>query len=451
MLMLTIASCDKKLDIEPRQSVDAATAIANTEDVEAAVVGSYALLGGPSLYGTNLLLLADISGSDASSSSSSVARYATWGGTFQGYRQVYNKSMTRDNSEAARTWTAAYRAINMANIVLSNINLVSNNTKKNTLEGEALFVRGILHFELVRFYALPWGATANNDHLGVVIRTAATKTETEAFEKAPRSTVAQVYQQVISDLTAAIAKLPNDNGTRADKFTAQAFLARVYLQQGNYAGARDAANAVIQSGKYRLNASVNAVFDNKNSNESVWEIQQNDQNNAGTSNDGMATFYASLTGIGRGDVRISSGFVNSYGANDIRRTELFYSGRTGNLHTSKWKSFSQNLPIIRIAEMYLIRAEANLRLGTNVGDTPANDYNRTRVRAQYAPVATVTLDEIIDEKFKELAFEGLRIHEIKRLRMSVGAFAWNSPRLVFPIPQRDIDASEGVLIQNPGY
>ena len=165
----------------------------------------------------------------------------------------------------------------------------------------------------------------------------------------------------------------------------------------------------------------------------------------------MATFYASLQGIGRGDIRISSGFVNSYGTSDIRRTELFYSGRTNNLHTSKWKSFSQNIPVIRIAEMYLIRAEANLRLGTNVGDTPANDYNRTRVRAQFAPVTTVTLEQIIDEKFKELAFEGLRIHEVKRLRMSVGAFAWNSPRLVFPIPQRDIDASEGVLIQNPGY
>jgi tetratricopeptide (TPR) repeat protein len=451
MLILTIASCDKKLDIEPRQSIDATTAIENTDDVEAAVVGAYALLGGGSLYGTNLLLLADIAGSDASASSSSVARYATWGGTFQGYRQVYNKSMTRDNSEAARTWTAAYRTINMANIVLSNINLVTNAAKKNTLEGEALFIRGIMHFELVRLYALPWGATANNDHLGVVIRTAATKTETEAFVKSPRNTVAEVYQQVISDLTAAVAKMPNDNGTRADKFTAQAFLARVYLQQGNYAAARDAANAVIQSGKYRLNASVTAVFDNKNSNESVWEIQQNDQNNAGTSNDGLATFYASLQGIGRGDIRISSGFVNSYGTSDIRRTELFYSGRTNNLHTSKWKSFSQNIPVIRIAEMYLIRAEANLRLGTNVGDTPANDYNRTRVRAQFAPVTTVTLEQIIDEKFKELAFEGLRIHEVKRLRMSVGAFAWNSPRLVFPIPQRDIDASEGVLIQNPGY
>jgi tetratricopeptide (TPR) repeat protein len=473
MIALTIASCDKKLDIEPRQSVDAATAIENTDDVEAAVVGSYALLGGPALYGTNLLLLADLFGSDASSGSTSAARYATWGGTFQGYRQVYNKTtLTRDNSEAARTWTAAYRTINMANIVLSNINLVTNATKKNTLEGEAFFVRGIMHFELVRLYALPWGATANNDHLGVVIRTTATKTETEAFAKEPRNTVAQVYQQVINDLTAAVAKLPNDNGTRVDKFTAHAFLARVYLQQGNYAAARDAANAVIQSNKYRLNASVTAVFDNKNSNESVWEIQQNDQNNAGTSNDGMATFYASLTGIGRGDVRIPSGFVNLYPriarvdsivnpvtnvvirrdtVPDIRRTELFYSGRTNNFHSGKWKSFSQNIPVIRIAEMYLIRAEANLRLGTVVGDTPVNDYNRTRVRAQYLPVATVTLQEIIDEKFKELAFEGLRIHEVKRLRLSVGAFPWNSPRLILPIPQRDIDASGGTLIQNEAY
>jgi hypothetical protein len=66
-------------------------------------------------------------------------------------------------------------------------------------------------------------------------------------------------------------------------------------------------------------------------------------------------------------------------------------------------------------------------------------------------MATVTLQEIIDEKFKELAFEGLRIHEVKRLRLSVGAFPWNSPRLILPIPQRDIDASGGTLIQNEAY
>lgn len=205
-----------------------------------------------------------------------------------------------------------------------------------------------------------------------------------------------------------------------------------------------------------MNASVRAVFDNKNTAESIWEIQQNDQNNAGTSNDGMATFYASLPGIGRADVRVNSGWVSGYNANDLRRSEWYYVGtgaRPGNWYTSKWKSFSQNLPVIRIAEMYLIRAECNLRLGSAVGDTPENDLAQIRnpVRTNLPVIVNPTLNDVLNERFLELAFEGTRIHDFKRLHMSTGAFAWDSPKLVFPIPQRDIDASEGILAQNPGY
>jgi tetratricopeptide (TPR) repeat protein len=313
-----------------------------------------------------------------------------------------------------------------------------------------------LHFELVRYYALPWGAMAGNSQLGVVIRTKPTKAEAEAFEKQPRNTVAEVYQQVIADLTSAAGKLPNDNGTRVDKYTALAFLAKVYLQKGDYANALNASNQVIQSGNYRLNASVRAVFDNKNTAESVWEIQQNDQNNAGTSNDGLATFYASYPGIGRADIRIASAWVNSYDPSDLRKQEWYYTGtglRPGNLYTSKWKSFSQNLPVIRIAEMYLIRAECNLRLGSVTGDTPANDLSKIRnpVRANLPVIAAPTLAQVLNERFLELAFEGARIHDLKRLQLPTGTFAWNDPKLVFPIPQREVDASTGILIQNPGY
>jgi starch-binding outer membrane protein, SusD/RagB family len=447
LLLLGMVSCDKRLDIEPRQSIDATNALSNADDVEGAVVGAYAIMGTGALYGTNLFLMADLQASEG---------YASWRGTFQGQRQIAGKTMTRDNSEAARTWTAAYRAINMANIVIDALGVVKDADRKDQLEGEALFIRGIMHFELVRYYALPWGATAANNHPGVVIRTTATKTEAAAFEKTPRSTVAQVYQQVISDLATAASLLPDDNGTRADRFTALAFLSRVYLQQSDYANARDAANQVIQSGKYAMNASVRAVFDNKNTAESIWEIQQNDQNNAGTSNDGMATFYASLPGIGRADVRVNAGWPSTYPAGDLRAAEWYYLGtgaRPGNTYTSKWKSFSQNLPVIRIAEMYLTRAETNLRLGTTVGDTPANDLAKVRnpIRTNLPVILLPTITDILNERFLELAFEGVRIHDFKRLRLSTGVYPWNDNKLVFPIPQRDVDASEGVIVQNPGY
>jgi hypothetical protein len=259
-------------------------------------------------------------------------------------------------------------------------------------------------------------------------------------------------------MTAAVGKLPADNGTRLDKYTAQAFLSRVYLQKQDYANALASANAVIASGKYKMNASVRAVFDNKNTAESVWEIQQNDQNNAGTTNDGMATFYASLPGIGRADLRVNAAWVASYPANDLRRQEWYYvsvapAARPGNWYTSKWKSFSQNLPVIRIAEMYLTRAECNLRLGSVVGDTPANDLAQIRnpVRTNLPSFVAPTLADVLNERFLELAFEGVRIHDFKRLKMSTGTFAWDSPLLVFPIPAREVDASTGIIAQNPGY
>lgn len=454
--LLMMTACNKKLDVNPKQSIDAATALTSTEDVNAAVIGCYSIMGGGSLYGTDLLQMPDLLAADPSSSSTSAARYATWSGTFTGPRQVYNKAMTRDNGEASRIWINAYLAINTANTVIDALNVVTDAALKTQYEGEALFVRGAMHFELVRLYALPWGATTANDQLGVVIKTKATKTETVASEKIARSSVAAVYTQVIADLTAAVTKLPATNGTRVNKFTALAMLSRVYLQQGDYAKALDAANQVIASGNYKMNASVGAVFSNKNSAESIWEIQQNDQNNAGTSNDGMATFYASLPGVGRADVRVTTGFVGTYPVGDLRRTEWYYVGtgaRPGNTYTSKWKSFSQNLPVIRIAEMYLTRAECNLRLSSNVGATPAADLAQVKntVRTNsVAPVAPVLAD-VLAERVLETAFEGLRIHDIKRLRLSVGTNPWNGPKLVFPIPQREVDATVGVIVQNPGY
>ena len=444
---ILLTACSKQLDLQPKQDVDATDAIKTPENVDAAAVGMYSLLGGGALYGTNLLLLPDLQASDD---------YVSWRGSFQSFRQVYNKNMARDNAEALRTWTTGYEAINMANTVLEALNIVTDADMKQQLEGEALFVRGIMHFELVRYYAAPWGASAGNSQPGIVIKTKATKDETAAFERKPRNTVSEVYAQAINDLTAATQKLPETNGTRANKYAAYAFLSRVYLQQHDYANALAAANEVIESGEFELNASISAVFDNKNTRESIFEIQQNDQNNAGTANDGMATFFASLVGIGRADVRMLSDFLDTYDANDLRLSQWYYEGvgaRPGNMYCSKWKSFSQNLPIIRLSEMYLTRAECNVRLSSSVGDTPENDVAKiiNPLRVTLPVITNPTLDDILDIRYHELAFEGLRIHDVKRLQIMTGDYDWNADELVFPIPQREVDATNGIIVQNPGY
>ncbi len=170
----------------------------------------------------------------------------------------------------------------------------------------------------------------------------------------------------------------------------------------------------------------------------------------------MATFYASFDGIGRADLRVNTDFVDTYDADDLRAQEWYYIGvgrRPGNTYCKKWASPSQNLPVVRIAEMYLTRAECNRRLGASVGDTPENDLAvvRNTVRTGLDPIVSPTVNDILNERFHELAFEGVRIHDFRRLKMATGDYDWNDNALVFPIPQREVDASEGIIKQNPGY
>jgi starch-binding outer membrane protein, SusD/RagB family len=100
--------------------------------------------------------------------------------------------------------------------------------------------------------------------------------------------------------------------------------------------------------------------------------------------------------------------------------------------------------------MYLTRAEANFRSGTSVGASPLQDVNTIRNRVGLAPLSVVTLDDILRERSLELAFEGHSLIESKRLKKSVGSLPWNSPKLIMPIPQREMDVNKN-LVQNEGY
>jgi hypothetical protein len=82
--------------------------------------------------------------------------------------------------------------------------------------------------------------------------------------------------------------------------------------------------------------------------------------------------------------------------------------------------------------MYLVRAEANFRNGTAIGATPLEDVNTVRARAGVPPLASLTLNDILAERRRELAFEGQLLHDVKRYRQAVGNLPYNSPRLIFP-------------------
>ena len=444
LIVLSASGCKKQLEIDPKQNIDAGVALNTTADVQNALTGAYTFLATGDLYGTNLVFLPDIYASD---------NYLTWRGSFTTYRNISSKAIVADNADVRRTWITAYSAINTANIVLSALNVVSDAGTKNVIEGKALFIRGIMHFELVRLYALPYDASGANTNLGVPIITKAVKTIDNVTNTVARNTVAEVYVAVENDLKSAITKLASVD----DQYAAKAFLARVYLQEGKYALARDVADDIISNSPYHLiTNSLEAPFRTKNSSEGIFEIRQNEQSNAGTSNDGLATFYASYqnsTGgdVGRADALVNEDFYNSFETGDKRQTEMIYEGtgaRTG-FFTKKWYSFYDNIPVCRVTEQYLIRAECNFRLGTNIGATPADDINTLRTRAGLEDVVP-TLDIILNEREKELDYEGFRLHDYKRTKRSIGTFAYDDPKLVFPIPDREINVNKA-LKQNPGY
>ena len=100
--------------------------------------------------------------------------------------------------------------------------------------------------------------------------------------------------------------------------------------------------------------------------------------------------------------------------------------------------------------MHLIRAESNLREGTSLGLSPEDEINALRGRSNAQPIIGLTLEDILQERQRELAFEGHRFHDAKRLKEDIDGIPYNADRLVMPIPQDDIDTNPN-LVQNPGY
>jgi hypothetical protein len=298
---------------------------------------------------------------------------------------------------------------------------------------------------LVRFWGKAWGDGDNNTNLGVPLITTSTKVVTEADNK-PRATVAAVYTQVIEDLTKAESLLADvSDAGFASKNAAQAILARVYLQQGNYAAARDAANKVISSNKFGLTPTFGEAFnDATNDDEIIFKLIVTDQD--GTNS--MNTFFAPASFQGRGDIRVQAKHLALFTADDKRGS--FFVRASNNNFTAKFINQYGDVPVVRLAEMYLIRAEANQRLNTTTGASPLEDLNTVRTRSGAAALTEATLANILTERRLELAFEGQLIHDSKRIKKNVGTLAFSDNKLVLPIPQREIDTNKS-LVQNAGY
>jgi len=441
--MLLNTGCDSKLDVSPTQSIDEDAALSTSRDVEVTLIGCYDGLQDADVYGGAFQYSSELLGNNGDLS---------FGGTFQNLLEMFNHQITTNNVTASLTWQDSYETINRCNNVLSALEIVDED-KRARVEGEARFIRGSLFFDLVRLYAKTWGDGDNAANPGVPLVLKPTRGVTEEdFVK--RNSVAEVYAQVLADLNAAKELLPETNNIYATKYAAAAQLSRVYLMQSDFAAARDEANEVIESGEFALNSDFNSLFytflnnGGANPEEYIFSIVVTQQDGVNDLNTYFGVTVADIPGTaGRGDIRVTARHRSLYEPGDVRGN---FFATTNNTYTQKHLDKFGNVLQFRLAEMLLTRAETNFRLKTAVGATPLADINAIRTRAGLKAATAVTLESILKERHLELAFEGHALHDAKRTRANVGNLPYNSPMLILPIPQREIDANKA-LVQNEGY
>ncbi len=369
-------------------------------------------------------------------------------------------------------WPTAYRSIYDANAIVEGIEASTSAMLKPltrvTLTAEAKFIRAFSYFYLVNTYG----------DVPLVLTTDFNKTV-----NLPRTAVATIYQQMISDLTDAVNGLPADYATgggeriRPNKWAAKALLARVYLFTGNNTGAiKEATDVIAQNSLYQLQMTdLNQVF-LKNNTEAIWQLAQNSENR----DFGNATpegYYFQPNSTGAIYTVISNELINAFESGDLRRSSwinstVFPAGGTTYVYPYKYKVGVNNRVIsaptteyymvLRLAEQYLIRAEAEAINGES--DLAIDDLNVIRKRAGLGDLPkTLTKDALLAAVAKERQTElfvewGHRWMDLKRTGKAsavLSAMPLKQPwlgdyQLLYPIPVEEI-RKDHFLIQNPKY
>ena len=386
-------------------------------------------------------------------------------------------------------WQTKYRSVNQCNIVLEAIPGIEDPEltpeRADRIKGEALFLRAFHHFGMVLLYGKPYDDTADADP-GVPILLQSTAALDEiAFPS--RSTVAEVYEQATGDLTDAAGLLPESNRRgRPSRLAATACLARIAFQQRDYQRASALAGEVLE-GPFALVPEPRAFYENEGSAEEIWSVIFSRQ----SGETGDLNFFTRLeppiarTIIDPGmtqrlfaDIFTDKQRDALAGANlkaeDLRFTTLTDTVPARRAYaTLKYADElgGDDAPLLRLAEFYLMRAEALARTG-GLNAESIDLLNAIRKRAirvkkadgQIDPEgeelitfrmedfssADELIEAIIRERRVEFVVEGNRFHDLMRLRRGVLDIPYGDHRLTWPIPQREIDAN-GNLVQNPGY
>jgi len=439
LIALSFTACDDNLDIEPEQNLSPEVATESPANVKKILNNVYGVARDNGSYGGGIVLASELIGNSGDLS---------WNGTYVSPAEYNEKAILSDNGFVESIWVNAYDISNEANIVLANLNVFTDDSEKDITEGEAKFLRGMAYFDIARLYSKAYVPGTQNSQPAVPIVLTAV-VDASLIEYPARNTLEEVYAQVISDLTDAYDLLPATNGIYATKYSAAALLARVYLEMGDYDNARDMANDVITNSGASLSSFEDAFNNDQNSGEDLfaWQVTSQDV----SAND-FSTFWGGADFGGRNgdpDVSINSEHFTIYDDPNDARALFFYETNRGTA-TTKWQYQFGNIPFLRLAEMYLVRAESNFRQSSEIGDSPLNDINTLRDRVNASLFETMDLATILIERKRELAFEGFALFDAKRLGENVGSIPYNANQLILPIPLREMDVNPN-LTQNEGY
>ncbi len=437
-LAFSIMSCNKILDVKPTDSVSAEDAITNKAGVEHALLGSYNALQATGLYYLNAIVVGDVA-----------ADNLTHTGTMMEYGHIENKPIPAENSIVEGMWSGAYNGLNCVNNILVKLPGVSGLTpaEADNYEGEALFIRALLHYHLATYFGgvpIQIQPTLDLSHIDIA-----------------RNTLAEVYTQVITDLTTAKAKLSTTKiKGRANSFAASALLAKVYLSKFQILGDQPSASLaiaeasrVINEGGYLLAADYADLFNPANDmSESVFEVVFDEQNYTR-----LAQYFFSRDLSGRYEFAPESELMLSYEAADTMRYDatIAYTDKS-QPYGFKYVDVSggtDHVYVFRLAEMYLIRAEAMIYSGAG-DDIILEDINRIRLRAGLPNTTATSTDELKialeNECRHEFAFEGHRWSDLVRTKRAVDVLGIDEKYTLFPIPLSEMQTNK-LMKQNPGY
>lgn len=453
--IMFLGSCSKDfLDRKPYDSLPSGEAIKTPDDMQVALNGMYAGLRNVDLYGRTLPVIGDLLADNSYVSTKNSGRYIPF----------FDYSYTKGNGDISGIWNSAYDVILRANNI---INADITGDAVPNLKGQAKAIRALVYFELIRHFAKPYSVAP--DGLGVPV---ILKFDPTVYPE--RNTVKEVYTQIVTDLKDAIGTLDdvNENSSYMGKWAAEGLLAKVYLYMDDWANALTSAKDVIDNSGFQpvTGSNILAYWQDDQPDikgETLFEVSFTSTENLSTNS--LNYMYQQE---GYGDLLCSDELYNLYSATDVRKKLIIDSVRGGsNVHVVN-KYFYANstdkkddTKILRMAEVKLILAEA-------YAHTPGGEVNALTLLNElaidrdpdftgYTSTGGALIDDIINERRKELAFEGDRYYDFYRLGRTVQRNSAEYPnealelkpddtRRILPIPVDETDANPNIT-PNPGY